>query len=108
MYAASKASLFRLADSVARFGQERGLRIFEMAPGAVETAMTKPMPVHDFRTGDDRTSPALVTDLALALASGTLDAFAGRFVSAGADSEAALIDEAAAGLSDSARSLVLG
>lgn len=66
------------------------------------------MPVHDFRQGDDWTSPAQVTDLALALASGILDAFTGRYVRAGADSEESLLAEAANGLSDSSRRLVLG
>lgn len=108
VYSASKASLFRLADSVVHFGHDKGLRIFEMAPGVVETAMTKSMPVHDFRQGDDWTSPAQVTDLALALASGTLDAFTGRYVRAGADSEESLLAEAASGLSDSTRRIVLG
>lgn len=108
VYSASKASLFRLADSVVHFGHDKGLRIFEMAPGVVETAMTKSMPVHDFRQGDDWTSPAQVTDLALALASGTLDAFTGRYVRAGADSEESLLAEASGGLSDQTRGLVLG
>ena len=108
VYSASKASLFRLADSVVHFGHDKGLRIFEMAPGVVETAMTKSMPVHDFRTGDDWTSPDQVTDLALALASGTLDEFTGRYIRAGADSEESLLAEAAAGLSEKTRRLVLG
>ncbi|WP_209323209.1 SDR family NAD(P)-dependent oxidoreductase [Brevibacterium renqingii] len=107
VYSASKASLFRLADSVVHFGHDKGLRIFEMAPGVVETAMTKSMPVHDFRQGDDWTSPEQVTDLALALASGTLDAFTGRYVRAGADSEESLLAEAA-GLADKTRRMVLG
>ena len=108
VYSASKASLFRIADSVVHFGHDKGLLIFEMAPGVVETEMTKSMPVHDFRQGDDWTSPEQVTDLAVALASGTLDVFTGRYVRAGADSEESLIAEAAAGLSDSSRRLVLG
>lgn len=108
VYSASKASLFRIADSVVHFGHDRGLRIFEMAPGVVETAMTKSMPVHDFRTEGDWTTPEQVTDLALALASGSLDAFTGRYVRAGADTEESLRAEAAAGLSDSTRRLVLG
>ena len=107
VYSASKASLFRIADSVVHFGHDKGLRIFEMAPGVVETAMTKSMPVHDFRQGNDWTSPAQVTDLALALASGTLDAFTGRYVRAGADTEESLLAEAA-GLADKTRRLVLG
>ncbi|NNV08785.1 SDR family oxidoreductase, partial [Geobacillus sp. MMMUD3] len=108
VYSASKASLFRIADSVVHFGHDQGLRIFEMAPGVVETAMTKSMPVHDFRTEGDWTTPEQVTGLALALASGSLDAFTGRYVRAGADTEESLRAEAAAGLSDSTRRLVLG
>src|SRR5699024_10740770 len=100
VYSASKAALFRIADSVVQYGHEKGLRIFEMAPGVVETSMTKSMPVHDFRQGDDWTSPEQVTDLALALSSGTLDAFTGRYVRAGADSEESLLAEAS-GLEDS-------
>ena len=108
VYSASKASLFRLADSVVHFGHNKGLRIFEMAPGVVETSMTKSMPVHDFRGEDDWTSPQQVTDLALALSSGTLDAFTGRYVRAGADTEESLLTEAAAGFTESTRRLVLG
>ncbi|AZL09806.1 SDR family oxidoreductase [Brevibacterium aurantiacum] len=108
VYSASKASLFRIADSVVHFGHDKGLRIFEMAPGVVETTMTKSMPVHDFRQGDDWTSPEKVTDLAVALASGTLDAFTGRYVRAGADSEESLLAEADGGLSDANRRMVLG
>ena len=106
VYSASKAALFRLADSVVRFGHDQGLRIFEMAPGVVETAMTKSMPVHDFRGEGDWTSPQQVSDLALALASGTLDAFTGRYVRAGADTEESLLAEAEP--ADSTRRLVLG
>lgn len=108
VYSASKVSLFRIADSVVHFGHEKGLRIFEMAPGVVETAMTKSMPVHDFRGEGDWTTPSQVSDLALALASGSLDAFTGRYVRAGADSEESLIAEAATGLEESTRRLVLG
>lgn len=108
VYSASKASLFRIADSVVHFGHDLGLRIFEMAPGVVETSMTKSMPVHDFRGEGDWTSPQQVTDLALALSSGTLDAFTGRYVRAGADTEESLLAEAAAGFTESTRRLVLG
>ena len=108
VYSASKAALFRIADSVVHFGHEAGLRIFEMAPGVVETEMTKSMPVHDFRQEGDWTTPEQVSGLAVALASGELDAFTGRYVRAGADTVEALRAEAAAGLCDSARRLVLG
>lgn len=108
VYSASKASLFRLADSVVHFGHALGLRIFEMAPGVVETSMTKSMPVHDFRGEGDWTTPSQVTDLALALASGTLDAFTGQYVRAGADTEESLLAEVGAGVEKATRRLVLG
>ncbi|WP_193080979.1 SDR family oxidoreductase [Brevibacterium aurantiacum] len=107
VYSASKASLFRIADSVVHFGHDQGLRIFEMAPGVVETEMTKSMPVHDFRGEGDWTSPEQVTDLAVALASGELDAFTGRYVRAGADTERnlATLD---GNLSSESRRMILG
>lgn len=108
VYSASKAALFRIADSVVEYGHEAGLRIFEMAPGVVETEMTKSMPVHDERGDADWTTPAQVSDLAVALASGELDELTGRYIRAGADTPQSLLAEAAAGLSDSARRLVLG
>lgn len=80
MYSATKVALFRIADSVAHFVHDQGLRIFEMAPGVVETTITKSMPVHDFRGEGDWTSPEQVTDLAVASASGTLDAFTRQYV----------------------------
>lgn len=66
------------------------------------------MPVHDFRGEGDWTTPSQVTDLAVALASGSLDAFTGRYVRAGADTEESLIAEAAVGLEKSTGRLVLG
>lgn len=82
-YSAAKAALFRLADSVHHYGYDRGLRIFEMAPGVVHSDMTHSMPVHDGRS--QWTDPAQVTGLALALADGGLDAWSGRYLRAGAD-----------------------
>lgn len=94
-YSASKAGLFRLAQSLVDHGHDRGLRVFEMAPGVVESDMTKSMPMHDHRTGDDWTAPQAVVELALALASGRLDAWTGRYVRAGIDTPESL--ESAAG-----------
>ncbi|HLS34415.1 MAG TPA: SDR family NAD(P)-dependent oxidoreductase [Brevibacterium sp.] len=93
-YSASKAGLFRLSQSLVVHGHERGLRVFEMAPGVVASDMTRSMPMHDHRTGDDWTDSQAVVDLALALSSGRLDAWTGRYVRAGVDTPAAL--EAAA------------
>ncbi|WP_101651650.1 SDR family oxidoreductase [Brevibacterium ihuae] len=89
-YSASKAALFRIADSVDHYGRDAGLRIFEMSPGVIESDMTHGMPIHAARTGDDWTSPAELVDLALALAAGGLDAWSGRYVRAGVDTPDAL------------------
>lgn len=94
-YSASKAGLFRLAQSLVDYGHDRGLRVFEMAPGVVESDMTKSMPMHDHRVGSDWTDPQVVAALAVGLASGRLDAWTGRYVRAGIDTPASL--EAAAG-----------
>lgn len=94
-YSASKLALFRLADSVQHYGYDRGLRIFEMSPGVIRSDMTQSMPVHDDRS--EWTDPAEVTDLALALAAGGLDAWSGRYVRAGVDTPASLEARAAAG-----------
>lgn len=95
-YSASKAGLFRLAQSLVDYGHDRGLRVFEMAPGVVESDMTKSMPMHDHRVGSDWTDPQAVADLAVALASGRLDAWTGRYVRAGIDTPASLGAEAGA------------
>lgn len=84
-YSASKVALFRLADSVHHYGYDRGLRIFEMAPGVIRSDMTTSMPTHDWRGDADWTKPQDVIDLALAFASGELDQFSGRFARAGHD-----------------------
>ena len=84
-YSASKVALFRLADSVHHYGYDKGLRIFELAPGVIRSDMTTSMPVHDWRGDDDWTKPQDVIDLALGFAFGELDAFSGRFARAGHD-----------------------
>lgn len=64
--------------------------MYEMAP-VLETAMTKSMPIYDLRGKSNWTAPEQVADPALALASRNLDAFIGRYVPAGADTEESLI-----------------
>ena len=92
VYAASKTGLFRIAQSLIEYGHDRGLRVFEMAPGVVESDMTRSMPMHDHRTGDDWTDPQAVADLAVGLASGQLDGWTGRYVRAGVDTPQSLAD----------------
>lgn len=104
-YSASKMALFRLADSVHHYGYERGLRIFELAPGVIRSDMTESMPVHDWRTDADWTNPDDVVALALGMASGELDEFSGRFARAGHDTVASLRQAIDAGLDEDFRTL---
>ncbi|WGW13160.1 SDR family oxidoreductase [Saxibacter everestensis] len=104
-YGASKAGLFRLAGAIQRHGAAHGLRIFELAPGVIQTDMTAGMPMHKGRGSADWTEPAQVVELLLAIASGELDEFSGRYLRAGTDTVQGLKQEALAGLSDDARRL---
>ncbi|GAB3565794.1 SDR family NAD(P)-dependent oxidoreductase [Spelaeicoccus albus] len=102
-YGASKAGLFRLAQAVRTYGAEHGIRIFEMAPGVVQTEMTAAMPMHAGRT--EWTTPEQLAGMIVAIAAGELDDFSGRYIRVGADSPESLKKEAAAGLSGDARLL---
>jgi 3-oxoacyl-[acyl-carrier protein] reductase len=102
-YGASKAALFRLGGTLALAGAPHGLLAFELSPGVVRTDMTLSMASHEGRT--EWTDPADVVALVLALASGELDAFSGRYVRAGVDTPASLRALAAAGLPAAARRL---
>ena len=74
-------------------------------PGVVRTDMTVGMDAHVGRT--TWTQPSQVTDLVLALVSGELDAWSGRFVRAGIDTVASLRARAEAGLDEDERTLAL-
>ena len=104
-YNVSKAALSRITGSTHLAGWDRGIRAFDLMPGVVCTDMTAGMAVHAGRT--DWTDPADVTDLVLALVSGGLDAWSGRFVRAGLSTVADLQARAAAGLGPEERTLVL-
>ena len=104
-YSASKAALARITGSTHRAGWAHGIRAFDLAPGVVRTQMTLSMDLHRGRTR--WTEPADVTDLALALAGGDLDAWSGRLVRAGVDTPASLREQARLGLDDAARTLRL-
>jgi NAD(P)-dependent dehydrogenase (short-subunit alcohol dehydrogenase family) len=82
-YSAGKTAQMRLTESLHLAGEAHGVRAFDVAPGVVDTAMTRGMPVHAGRT--EWTRPSDVVDLVVAIAAGELDAWSGRFVRAGAD-----------------------
>ncbi|QQS00955.1 MAG: SDR family oxidoreductase [Austwickia sp.] len=104
-YAVAKAGLARLTGATHLAGRGRGVYAFDLMPGVVRTDMTGGMAIHEDRT--DWTAPEAVTDLALALASGRLDAWSGRFVRAGADTVEALVAAAEGGLPRKVRTLAL-
>ncbi len=104
-YNASKSALARITGGVAAAGAEHGIHAFDLAPGVIDTDMTRSMTLHKGRT--QWTDPDDVTDLALAIARGELDEFSGRMVRAGADTPASLQAAAKAGLPDGARTIRL-
>ena len=104
-YCASKSALARITEGTHLAGWAEGIRAFDLAPGVVRTEMTLSMDLHRGRT--QWTDPADVTDLVLALASGDLDAWSGRFVRAGVDTPETLAQRAAAGMDSDARMLRL-
>lgn len=104
-YNVGKTALGRITGSTHASGSGRGVFAFDLAPGVVRTDMTQAMQAHRERT--DWTEPAQVAELALALASGRLDAWSGRMVRAGVDTVEALVRRAEAGLPDAARTVGL-
>ncbi|WP_249138503.1 SDR family NAD(P)-dependent oxidoreductase [Phycicoccus avicenniae] len=104
-YHVSKTALARITGSTHLAGLDRGIRAFDLMPGVVRTDMTEAMEAHADRT--EWTSPEEVTTLVLALASGELDAFSGRFLRAGVDTVDSLRAMAARGLESGERTLDL-
>lgn len=104
-YTASKSALARITGGTAAAGAEHGVRVFDLAPGVVQTDMSAGMEMHRGRT--EWTDPQDVTALLLALASGELDAFSGRMVRAGSDTPELLRQAAERGLPDDARMIRL-
>lgn len=104
-YHASKSALARLTGGVALAGAEHGVVAFDLAPGVIESDMTRSMELHRDRT--EWTDPEDLKALALALARGELDAFSGRFVRAGTDDLDELRRRAQVGLGEGARMLRL-
>jgi 3-oxoacyl-[acyl-carrier protein] reductase len=76
-YAASKAAVHRFSETLANQLQPHGIPVFSISPGLVRTEMTESF-------GDDApwTPPELAPRLVRALASGKLDALAGRYLHA--------------------------
>jgi 3-oxoacyl-[acyl-carrier protein] reductase len=76
-YSASKAAVHRFSETLAGQLEPHGIPVFSISPGLVRTAMTD-----DFPDDAPWTPPELAPRLVRALASGRLDALAGRYLHA--------------------------
>lgn len=104
-YYVSKGALARLTTQLDTQYRDRGLFVFDVAPGVVATDMTAAMPVHTDRT--EWTPVEAVAELVDAVGRGELDELAGRFMRAGADTAASLRERAGQILATDARRLTL-
>ena len=82
-YSVAKTGLMRLTEALTLSLQGSGLHAFDVAPGVVDTPMTRSMEM--WRDFEDWTPPERVVELVSAIAAGELDAWSGRFLRAGAD-----------------------
>ncbi|MGY1782534.1 SDR family NAD(P)-dependent oxidoreductase [Geodermatophilus sp. SYSU D01036] len=82
-YSAGKTAQMRITEAIDLAGAAHGVRAFDLAPGVVDTAMTRAMAMHEGRT--EWTRPEDVVDLVVAIAAGELDQWSGRFFRAGVD-----------------------
>ncbi|MGH3037910.1 MAG: SDR family oxidoreductase [Gaiellaceae bacterium] len=77
-YSASKAAVHRFSETLAAQLSPRGIPVFSISPGLVRTEMTR----DSFPDDAPWTPPELAPRLVRALASGRLDALAGRYIHA--------------------------
>lgn len=82
-YSVAKTGLMRLTESLVAALEGSDVRAFDVAPGVVDTPMTRSMRMWEGFT--DWTPPEKVVDLIAAIAEGELDQWSGRMLRAGAD-----------------------
>ena len=82
-YSVGKAGQIRLTEALADSLQGTGVHAFNIAPGLVQTDMTRSMPKWEGHTR--WTPPEAVVDLICTVATGRLDSWSGRFLRAGVD-----------------------
>ena len=82
-YSVAKTGLMRLTEALAGALEGSDVRAFDVAPGVVETEMTRAMPM--WKGFTDWTPPEKVVELVTAIAAGELDQWSGRFLRAGKD-----------------------
>ncbi|UOY02672.1 SDR family NAD(P)-dependent oxidoreductase [Blastococcus sp. PRF04-17] len=82
-YSVAKTALMRMTEALAGGLEGSDVRAFDVAPGVVDTPMTRSMPMWQGFT--DWTPPERVVELVTAIAAGELDQWSGRFLRAGGD-----------------------
>ena len=82
-YSVAKTGLMRLTEALDLSLQGSGVKAFDVAPGVVDTPMTRSMAM--WQGFEDWTPPERVVELVGAIAAGELDAWSGRFLRAGKD-----------------------
>jgi NAD(P)-dependent dehydrogenase (short-subunit alcohol dehydrogenase family) len=82
-YAVAKTGLMRITEALAGGLEGSDVRAFDLAPGVVDTPMTRSMAKWQGRT--DWTPPERVVEFVAAIAGGELDQWSGRFLRVGVD-----------------------
>ncbi|RBY89171.1 SDR family NAD(P)-dependent oxidoreductase [Blastococcus sp. TBT05-19] len=82
-YSVAKTGLMRLTEALVAGLEGSDVRAFDVAPGVVDTPMTRSM--HKWEGFTDWTPPEAVVEIVAAIAAGELDQWSGRFVRAGKD-----------------------
>ena len=82
-YSVAKTGLMRLTESLATALEGSDVQAFDVAPGVVDTPMTRSM--HMWQGFTDWTPPERVVEMVTAIAAGALDAWSGRLLSATTD-----------------------
>jgi NAD(P)-dependent dehydrogenase (short-subunit alcohol dehydrogenase family) len=102
-YSVAKAGLMRMSEAMAGSLHGTGVSVFDLAPGTVETDLTRSMPM--WRGRSDWTDPQHVVNWVVAISRGTFDHWSGRLLHAVADDPDAL--QGVTRLGDDARRLRL-
>jgi NAD(P)-dependent dehydrogenase (short-subunit alcohol dehydrogenase family) len=89
-YAVAKSGLMRITEALAGALDGSDVRAFDLAPGVVDTPMTRSMAKWRGRT--DWTPPERVVEFVAAIAAGELDQWSGRFLRVGVDELAVVRD----------------
>ena len=87
-YGVAKTGLVRITEALHAALEGSDVKAFDLAPGVVDTPMTRSMSMWDGKT--DWTPPEQVVEFVAAIARGELDSWSGRLVRVGADDPAVL------------------